>query len=277
MVDILVKMKDKDKRNYFVKIFIVIILVLFFFSCEKRQNNKILEIQNQLEIMNNKIDNSISNSFSSGVTVDGYDYLAIGNSITIHPPVDYWLGNWGMAASCEDNDYYHLVVYYIEQNISDSVNTTAYNYSCWENQSFDRAETWQSLDTYLSPGIDLVSIQLSENCDDLSTFKSDFKALINHIEKKCGDNVKILIIDDFWDEKKSALKVEVFNELNDNRLYFINLSDIRGKEEYMVGMKTEVQDLDGNLYSIEHGGVAKHPNDNGMSIIAERIIKEINK
>ena len=39
----------------------------------------------------------------------GYDYLAIGNSITMHPRQSYWPDAMGMGATLPQNDYYHLV------------------------------------------------------------------------------------------------------------------------------------------------------------------------
>ena len=69
-------------------------------------------------------DESICDSFE--VLVSGqrvkekvYDLnvLVWGASLAKHPPAEnlYWYGNWGMAASKEENDFIHRLVYYLEQ------------------------------------------------------------------------------------------------------------------------------------------------------------------
>jgi FMN phosphatase YigB (HAD superfamily) len=43
--------------------------------------------------------------------------LFIGNSITRHEPAPDigWYGSWGMAASCEKNDYAHVIISKFEE------------------------------------------------------------------------------------------------------------------------------------------------------------------
>ena len=47
---------------------------------------------------------------------DDYNYLAIGNSITIHPLNEYWWNECGMAATTVENDYVHLVASALDAN-----------------------------------------------------------------------------------------------------------------------------------------------------------------
>ena len=72
-------------------------------------------------------DESVSASFD--VTVSGqrekqavYDFRILfwGASTTKHPPAEDigWSGNWGMAASAEENDYVHKLVSYLEEKYS---------------------------------------------------------------------------------------------------------------------------------------------------------------
>lgn len=69
-------------------------------------------------------DESICDSFT--VTVSGQkqkekvyelNVLVWGASLAKHPPAEnlYWYGNWGMAASKEENDFIHRLVYYLEE------------------------------------------------------------------------------------------------------------------------------------------------------------------
>lgn len=211
-------------------------------------------------------DDSEAKEFTFKVS-DKYDYLAIGNSITLHSVTDFWWSEDGMAASKPEFDYYHKIV----QGLGDDINSGVYNYSIWETQSHDRSETYLFLDKWLVEGIDLVTIQLSENCSSISTFSEDFKSLILHIKEKSPDS-QIIVIDDIWSEEKHNLIEKVCIEL---KLDFVDLSDIRNDQRYQVGLGTVVFGDDGKEHVIDHEGVAIHPNDEGMYIIAERVLKLI--
>ena len=200
----------------------------------------------------------------------GYNYLAIGNSITVHPITDFWWGEWGMAATKASSDYYHLVLEDLQKKYN-NVNSVAWNYSVWENQAHDRTETYIQLDEFLDADINLITIQLSENVSDLTSFGIDFESLLGHIQDICP-NARIIVIDDFWNGEKSEIKRNVCEKKG---ICFIDLSDLRGKEEYMVGIGTAVEGNDGIEHIVEHSGVAVHPNDNAMLTIAERIIDEV--
>ena len=69
-------------------------------------------------------DESICDSFTVNVSgqrekekVYELNVLVWGASLAKHPPAEnlYWYGNWGMAASKEENDFIHRLVYYLEQ------------------------------------------------------------------------------------------------------------------------------------------------------------------
>ena len=128
------------------------------------------------------------------------------------------------------------------------------------------------LDDKLVSGLDLVTIQLSENANDLQSFKSDMEDLIKHVKEKCGSSIKIIIIDDFWSEEKSEIKKLVANE---SGIDFVDLSDIRNNIVYQLGIGSIIYDENGNKHVNQHSGVAVHPNDEGMKIIAERVLEKI--
>ena len=46
-------------------------------------------------------------------------------------------------------------------------------------------------------------------------------------------------------------------------------------DEYKAGMGTEVFGCDGTALVIEHDGTAKHPGDNAMAVIAQRIYDKV--
>ena len=271
------------KKHYIHRFFHILIIVLLL--CIFGLIIIIIQQNRRIDVLKEKVDiysaqmvgsNSSLSDFTTKVSIDGFDYLAIGNSITVHSKTSYWWGEWGMAATDCEKDYYHIFTKYLEDINKKEVNSFAFNYSVWEFVDHDRAETFELLDGCLTDNIDLVSIQLSENCVDVATLKSDYLDLIMHIKKQCGSQVKILIIDDFWEDEKSLLKSEIVSELKDPNVIFVDLSEVRGDEEYMVGMNTEVKGEDGSMHTIEHEGVSKHPGDKGMKMIAKKMIEVIN-
>ena len=200
-----------------------------------------------------------------------YNYLAIGNSITLHGKVDYWWNECGMAASTIDNDYVHKLTGMIEKDKGE-IDEYAYNMATWETQVNDRAETLNLLDGLLSDKLDLITIQLGENVTDLNTFESDFKELINYVREK-SPNAQIMVIGDFWENgDRDTIKKKVAKELN---VDYVNLSKIKDNEQFFVGKGSTVYGDDGTEHKIEHDGVAKHPGDKAMQYIAEETYKEV--
>ena len=55
---------------------------------------------------------------------------------------------------------------------------------------------------------------------------------------------------------------------------YIKLSDLQ-HEEYHVGLNSVVLDHAANKHVVEYAGVAKHPNDEAMKIISDRVMKII--
>lgn len=243
-----------------------------FFKHEQRQDQQLAALQKQISLLSAKVeDNSPAAAFTSSIS-DAYDYLAIGNSITLHPVTDFWWSEDGMAASKPELDYYHRVIEGLETEYGE-INSIAYNYNVWEVQSHDRTETYEFLDQWLCPGIDLVTVQLSENCADVSTFSVDFTSLLLHIREKTG-GAEIIVIDDFWSYEKHAMKKAVCEKLD---VHFVDLSDIQGVDAFKAGMGAIVLGDDGEEHKVEHSGVANHPGDIGMAVIAERILEKIDE
>ena len=53
---------------------------------------------------------------------------------------------------------------------------------------------------------------------------------------------------------------------------YVDLSDIVGVNAYKAGLGAEVIGEDSLIHMIDNIGVANHPGDNGMKLIADRII-----
>ena len=199
-----------------------------------------------------------------------YKYFPLGNSITVHAPNEVWWNEVGMAASDADHDYVHLVAAYISASHGKTACHPYYFYA-WETAE-DRSSKLSFLDPFLDPGLDLVTIQLGENVEDLSTFEQDFEELIRYVQAK-APGAKILVIDDFWPNgERSRMKQ---NAVERTGAEFISLKDIQGSADVEAGVGAVVYDPAGNPHTVENADVAAHPGDRGMQAIADRIIEAL--
>ena len=198
---------------------------------------------------------------------DNYNWLAIGNSITKHGICDYWWNECGMAATILDNDYVHQFISIFEENSKEKIDCKIFNFSEWEVLSKDRTQTVPLLDGFLDKSLDLVTIQLSENIVDITTFEVDLTELVEYVKAK-APNAQIVLIDDFWDTEKSEIKRKASERLD---VDFLNLDEIRGNKEYQQQLGQIVYDIDGGEHIVEHLGVASHPNDDAMKYIATKL------
>lgn len=203
---------------------------------------------------------------------DTYNYLALGNSITKHEVCDYWWGDWGMSATAPEFDYAHQVAAGLEQ-LYGPVTYQILNFSAWEIQAYDRAEVLMTLDNYLDPDLDLVTLQLGENCYDLDTFENDYIEMVHYIQNKVPD-VHVMILGDVWDyPPRDALKLSASATLG---IPYADLTGMRDNPLYQCGLGTVVWGADGQQHVVEHSGAAKHPSDAGMKYMADVILHSLN-
>ena len=85
--------------------------------------------------------------------------------------------------------------------------------------------------------LDLISIQLSENVSNFSSFETDFEQLIQHIKDNCP-KAMIIVIDDFW--VSGCVSIQKKSVANKYNAAFIPLDSIKGKEEFMCGIGTSI-------------------------------------
>ncbi len=213
-------------------------------------------------------------------TDTSYDYLAVGNSITRHPVYEnYWWGEWGMAASSEEMDYFHRVKEKISQLYTEN-SAQALNFTTWEKPFYDRKNALPYLEGYLSEDLDLVTVQLGENItrpEEMSDeeyrlrMEADFKDLLTCIKENAPD-AKIIIVGNFWEDRiMDEVKQSLAQEFG---AAYISLSDVNGPE-YRIGVGGQVLGADGVTHTIETEGVGEHPNDEAMRYIADRITENI--
>ncbi len=251
-----------------------VFLVLFsllsykFIRFEIRQNEKIAQLNEELLVLSSKLENKDLNiAFSE----DSYNYLAIGNSITIHGICDYWWSESGMAASRVSEDYFHKICAKLEDTFG-KVESYAYNFSIWEIMANDRAESLAILDFYLDEKLDLITVQLGENVSNLVDFEGDFEYLLEYITQKVP-GCEIIVIGDFWENgDRDSMKERI---CSGGGWKYVSLNEIKNSPEYECGMNTIVYDENGNEHTVTHSGVALHPNDKGMTYIAEAVFQKI--
>ncbi len=102
-----------------LRIVLAVVLICAVFICgvycgyrlirhERIQSQQIAEMQATISKLSLKI-NSLSENDVEWLE-DGINYLAIGNSITLHPINSFWWNEIGMAASDAQYDYFHIVL-----------------------------------------------------------------------------------------------------------------------------------------------------------------------
>lgn len=213
-------------------------------------------------------------------TDTSFDYLAIGNSITKHPVYGgYWWGEWGMAATSEEMDYYHRVKEKIDQVYMEN-SCQALNYTVWEDPFYERRNSLTYLDGVLNDKLDVVSVQLGENIphpEEVADeeyrllMEADYRELFTYIKQK-APNAKLIVVGNFWEnEIIDSVKQNLAQEFGAS---YISLAEVRGPE-YRIGLGSEVLGADGVTHVIEAEGVAEHPNDEAMRYISERIVENI--
>lgn len=210
----------------------------------------------------------------------GYDYLAIGNSITMHPRQSYWPDAMGMGATRQEYDYYHIVSNSLAASCAaagTAYNSAALNYAIWEIMSGQRSSVLYLLDPYLSEELELVTIQLGENAiPDAAGFAQDFPLLIQYIRQK-APNARIVIVGNFWnDAVETAAKLQCVQAYG---LSYVDLSGIsvdpyvtNTQSSYVFGSEL-AYDANGVGHSCTKEAVKLHPNNAGMAYIAQSLLQ----
>ncbi|MCL1640984.1 SGNH/GDSL hydrolase family protein [Elizabethkingia anophelis] len=197
----------------------------------------------------------------------------LGNSICRHQITSFWWGDWGMAATTRDKDYVHQFLSKYKSKNS-SATTQALNIATWEtgHTTYNKSQ----LDSTLL-GSDLVVIRIGENVTWSTSFKSEFRLLVEYIISKVP-NATLLIGGTFWysQEKDSDMKAVA----DEKGITFVSMQglDIPENKQTLSG---QVFGDDNQWHTIADGGsiaegVANHPNDRGMQLIAERLYNSLN-
>jgi hypothetical protein len=187
-----------------------------------------------------------------------YNIYFLGNSITLHGPNEGigWNGNWGMAASAEENDYVHKLIKKIEGEYEKKfrIKYGLKSIANWERDFFVGLQPLEINE------IDLLIIRLGENVlEEYAMNNNYYDALNELIEKYKKNTTKIIITDNYW---PSVFKdVIQKNVAINNGYFFVQINDLYGNQENSA------------FGQFENSGVAMHPSDIGMENIARRIFE----
>lgn len=191
-----------------------------------------------------------------------YKVLFVGNSITRHAPKPSigWHGDWGMAASCEKNDYVHRVVQGLRERYG-ALDYCISQAASWELEYPDTerilAENYQPARDFVA---DIVIIRIGENIRRDMLQEVDGRPYFDKMIKFFVSNpsAKVIVTDNFW--RIDAVNQMIYDVIKDNGYIYCKLSDLEQDGTTMAK----------GLF--EHEGVAAHPGDYGMQCIAERIL-----
>lgn len=255
-------MKSKLNINLLLLIQTFIIILLIVICVLSTHKKRIIEtkVVTSIPIFTETMKSQIENAPTKKI-------LFIGNSITWHDTFSSWWGHWGMAASKKENDFVHQTVKMLSEKYNVSFKIVQFFY--WEAMSHDRAETLQLLNPALTEKYNHIVIQLGENVFDNSTLKTDFQDLITYL-KKHSPEAQIIIVGQYLENKEvEKVKKEICRE---NKIDFVDLEELKS-ETKNAGEGTIVFGDDGTEHIIDAKGVGRHPGDEAMEIIAEKICK----
>lgn len=196
--------------------------------------------------------------------------LFLGNSITLHGPKPDigWTGNWGMAASVPEKDYVHLVTAGLAKQARGEPAIKVTNIANFE-RNFATYVVDEGLKQELAFQAPIVIVAIGENVPALSTpelqeqYRTAFERLLISI-KKAGEPA-IFVRGLFWpDATKDKIMKSVCEEIGGT---FIDLA----------GAGADPKNAASAERKIEHAGVAAHPGDRGMQVIADAILAAISK
>ena len=187
--------------------------------------------------------------------------LFLGNSITLHSPsADIgWTGNWGMAASCEENDYVHQLTASLRK-AGKRVEYRAVNVAALER---DPENAWPRMaEELLSYGAEILVLRLGENVppEKKAAFAERLRAVIRDF-RKAGVR-RVFIAGTFWENEE--LEKRFLSIAQEEDAVYVDLGSLQDEKWQAIG-------------EYAHEGVAHHPSDRGMRAIADLLCGAMRK
>lgn len=195
----------------------------------------------------------------------GKRILFVGNSITLHgaAPEIGWNGEWGMAASKQENDYVHLLMQTVTKKIPDPAFCIC-QVAEWERQYQSGIAVHALFENARHFRADIIILRFIENCPkkdfDPAAFQTAARSLLQYIDPT--GKAKLLFTTGFWRHPGDVTIAGLAEELG---APVVELGDLGQREDMKaIGL-------------FDHPGVANHPGDLGMETIANRIWEILKK
>ena len=193
----------------------------------------------------------------------GARVMFVGNSITLHDPCPEigWYGQWGMAASSKEKDYVHLLEAEIRKHDPNAAFCIC-QVAEWERGYKNGSEQFPCYAEARKFGADIIIFRFIENVAkseyEAEAFRRELDRLAQYLDGT--EKANFIVTTGFWkhpaDEALRAFAAE-------KEYPCIELGDLgEDNTTKAIGL-------------FEHGGVAHHPGDKGMQIMANRIMESL--
>ena len=202
--------------------------------------------------------------------IEKFNYIIIGNSVTMHGINDHWPSKRGMAATRDNKDYVRVLkqLFY-----DDGIPTVTCKVEQYPFQKYEDMIMYEEkiLPTIPLSGVDMVILQIGENIltdAPVSNYKTVIKNMVQKIQST-NPNTKVLLMDTMYPipEATDAL-MSIANETSS---YFVPIDKIKDDKSYRSFIGDVVYDEEGIAYTVKDEAVAIHPNDKGHEYIAKQI------
>lgn len=185
----------------------------------------------------------------------GLRVLFVGNSISLHAPAPQlgWQGDWGMAASCAENDYVHRALRIWQEKYGKATGCVC-QVSEWERDFMQDAPGYFAAARGFAPHITVVRIgdNISPQCDGILLRRQLGRAV-----RFLANGSPVVATDSFW--RSPPVDDAIRAAAQQNGWTFVPISDL-GDDPAMKAV---------GRFASE--GVCLHPSDAGMAEIARRI------
>lgn len=193
----------------------------------------------------------------------GKKIMFVGNSITLHGKKSEigWNFEHGMAASAEEKDYVHLLMGKIN-NAADDCAFCVCQAAEWEKNYLHGRDTFPLYTAARDFSPDILIFRIIENCSvknfDKDILKNKIIEFLQYLDPE--QKTKIVFTTSFWRHPGDITIAELADT---KKAPLVSLGDLGERNDMKaIGL-------------FEHSGVAEHPGDLGMKMIAERIFDAV--
>ena len=191
--------------------------------------------------------------------------LFLGNSVTLHGPKAEigWTGNWGMAASCAENDYVHVFMCEFRKKFPEA-SWRIGQLADWERNYWMDEEILDGFSDLREWQPDYIcAVFLGANSPEAPLAEHDLGVHYERMLRYFNPNgsARLAVTNMFWE---SAPRDEAARRAAENTgAALVDINDL-GRTDKMMA-----------LNEFKHRGVAMHPGALGMQTIAARLLAAI--